>query len=498
MQLEFFECDSKAYIVDNFSAGLLCEQSSRQSLEKKFAAKMRIAENFNRQSVSYQLSKKEALHRWLKYKEGFSADLVNIILNEAGIKEGDWVMDPFMGSGTTALVCQMRGVNSIGYDIMPMSEVAIKVKSFALKYDADEIQRLIDEVKELQLPAQYPYKTQQIVITEDAYPEKTQKFLHFIQEWNRLASYSEEVKHLLTLCVVNSLEKISYTVKSGQYLGWDSRSQKVKRVNEIRAQKGQKQLRPKTVREIIPEAQPAIIEELEKVLSDIVSIKKHASTRFDGKIDFALSSVLYELPLLEENRLNAVVTSPPYCNRYDYTRTYALELAYLGVGEQEIRKMRQDLLSCTVESKSKMKELQQYYEQINQVERFKYIKGTLDGISVLKEIKEALTVRAAKGDLNNKGILRMVEGYFVELGFIYAELFRTCRSGALVAFVNDNVRYGGEVIPVDFISCEIAEAFGFSVKKIYVLKQQKGNSSQQMARFGRVPLRKSITIWQKN
>lgn len=498
MQLELFERDNKAYIVENFSAGLLCEQSNRQRLEKKFAAKMHIAEKFNRQSVSYQLSKKEALHRWLKYKEGFSADLVNTILNEAGIKEGDCVMDPFMGSGTTALVCQMRGVNSIGYDIMPMSEIAIKVKSFALKYDIDEIKRMIDEVKALQLPSQYPYKTPQIVITEDAYPEKTQKFLHYIQEWNRLSSFSEEVKLLLTLCIVNSLETISYTVKSGQYLGWDSRSLKVKRANERRAQKGQKLLPQKTVREIIPEAQAFIVEELEKVLSDIVYIQKNALTNFGGKIDFSLKSVLYELPLLEENRLNAVVTSPPYCNRYDYTRTYALELVYMGLGEQEVRKMRQTLLSCTVESKSKLEELRQYYEQINQVDRFKYIKDTLDRISVLREINEALKVRAAKGDLNNKGVLRMVDGYFVELGFIYAELFRTCCPGAIVAFVNDNVRYGGEVIPVDFISCEIAEAFGFSVKKIYVLKQQKGNSSQQMARFGRVPLRKSITVWRKN
>ena len=91
----------------------------------------------------------------------------------------------------------------------------------------------------------------------------------------------------------------------------------------------------------------------------------------------------------------------------------------------------------------------------------------------------------------------MVEGYFTELAFIYAELYRVCKSGAMVAFVNDNVRYGGEVIPVDFLSSSFAEQFGFKVKKIYSLKQQKGNSSQQMAKFGRVALRKSITIWIK-
>ena len=91
----------------------------------------------------------------------------------------------------------------------------------------------------------------------------------------------------------------------------------------------------------------------------------------------------------------------------------------------------------------------------------------------------------------------MVEGYFTELAFLYAELYRVCKKGAQVAFVNDNVRYGGEVIPVDFLSCLFAEQFGFHVKKVYCLQQKKGNSSQQMAKFGKVPLRKSITIWEK-
>lgn len=91
----------------------------------------------------------------------------------------------------------------------------------------------------------------------------------------------------------------------------------------------------------------------------------------------------------------------------------------------------------------------------------------------------------------------MVEGYFTELVFIYAELYRVCKPGAMVAFVNDNVRYEGEVTPVDFLSSSFAEQFGFKIKTIYALKQQKGNSSQQMAKFGRVALRKGITVWTK-
>jgi site-specific DNA-methyltransferase (cytosine-N4-specific) len=80
---------------------------------------------------------------------------------------------------------------------------------------------------------------------------------------------------------------------------------------------------------------------------------------------------------------------------------------------------------------------------------------------------------------------------------VYAELFRTCRRGAHLAFVNDNVRYAGEIIPVDVLSTHLAERIGFVPVKVYVLPQRKGNSSQQMGKFGRVALRKSITIWRK-
>lgn len=109
----------------------------------------------------------------------------------------------------------------------------------------------------------------------------------------------------------------------------------------------------------------------------------------------------------------------------------------------------------------------------------------------------ASDTRKLCSDLNNNGVLHMVEGYFTELAFIYAELYRTCKCGATVAVVNDNVRYGGEIIPVDYLSTSFAEQFGFKPIKIYCLRQQKGNSSQQMKKFGRTALRKSITLWQK-
>lgn len=496
-QLKLFKTPLDNYLVDNFSANNLCSESERQTLEKKYSEFLDVTEKFNRQSVSYQLSKKDILHSWLKYKEGFSANLVNILLDEMGAVAGDWVMDPFMGSGTTALVCQMRGINSIGYDVMPISAVAINAKSAVMRYDIHEIQQLIKDVSKLTVPSDYDKRTPYIAITRDAYPQENELFLAYIHDWNETSEYSSEAKNLLTLCVINSLERCSYTTKSGQYLGWDCRSKKVQDANKIRASKGQKLLPEKYVRSEILDSKATILDELTHVLADIEYIQNNGADAAKAEINFVPRSVLYELPLVENNKLKGVITSPPYCNRYDYTRTYALELVYLGLGEEDVKEMRQGLLSCTVESKSKIDELKEYYSSIGKSDRFDYIYTTIKENKVFAEVMTALSKRKENGDLNNNGVIRMVEGYFTELAFIYAELYRACKQGSMVAFVNDNVRYGGEVIPVDFLSSSFAEQFGFKIKTIYTLKQQKGNSSQQMAKFGRVALRKGITVWEK-
>ena len=489
--------DKRDYIVDSFSANGFCPEEARQALEKKYEPILEITDKFDRRSVSYQLSKKDALHSWLKYKEGFSADLVNTLLDDMGAQPGDVVMDPFMGSGTTALVCQMRGINSIGYDILPISEVSIRAKVNVMKYDCPELRNLINEFRELEMPSDFPRSTSYITITDTAYPENNEKFIQYATEWIKSSSYSSEIKNLFTLCMINSLERCSYTSKSGQYLSWDSRSKKVIRANEERLKAGRKLLPQHFCRDIVENIKDAVLDELEHVASDIKTIQANNSGETDATIQYKQKSVLFDLPEMPDNTLKGVITSPPYCNRYDYTRTYALELVYLGAGEKEIRDMRQALLSCTVESKTKIEALKDYYESIGARDRFEDIYSSIQSNKAFREILDAMKMRKKNGDLNNSGVIRMVEGYFTELAFIYAELYRTCRKGAMVAFVNDNVRYGGEVIPVDYQSTDFAEQFGFTPIKVYCLKQQKGNSSQQMKKYGRVALRKSVTIWEK-
>jgi len=489
--------DTTKYKVDNFSAADFFDSSARQRLEDAYHPLLKISSTINRRSVSFQLSKKARVHGWLKYKEGFSADLVYGLLDDFGIKAGDTVLDPFLGSGTTSLVAQIRGINSIGFDLLPTSAIAISAKQHILDYDISELRSMRNAVAYLKVPKDYKGRVHSIPITDGAYPEHTDKALAYILEWLQNNKFSEVANNLLLLCMVNSLERLSYTSKDGQYLRWDYRSDKVIEGNRRRAEKGRAPFVTVLDKGKLPDALEVITGEFDAMLTDVEHVQDNRSNDVSANVEFVEGSVLTQLPKLQSNSINAVITSPPYCNRYDYTRTYALELAFLGLDNDAVKKLRQTLLSATVENRSKLEELETYYRSINRPKDYERITKVITECDALQETISALKSRAKNGEINNTGVVRMVEGYFTELTFVYAEIFRACKLGASVAFVNDNVRYGGEIVSVDYISTALAEALGFEPVKITSLKQQKGNSSQQMKKYGRVPLRKSITIWRK-
>jgi len=209
-----------------------------------------------------------------------------------------------------------------------------------------------------------------------------------------------------------------------------------------------------------------------------------------GNVKVIQGSCLDILPTLETASFDGLVTSPPYANRYDYTRTYALELAMLGVDENELRLLRQAMVSCTVENKDKG-DLNQRFS----LDTFTSALAAFEGQHELQGILTYLENQRLTKALNNPGIPRMVKNYFFELSLVIFECARLLKPGAPFVMVNDNVRYGGAMIPVDLILSDFAEQAGFDVEVIWMLPTGKGNSSQQMGAHGREEVRKCIYVW---
>ena len=470
---------------ENTKGDMLGEQIEAldKSLTEYFPNTLVVDNALTRKLVSFQANKARGYYRWYKYKEAFSADLVEYLFHKYKVVKGK-ILDPFAGAGTALFVCSALGYHTEGIELLPIGQKIIRANMLARGANKQSIVSGLESWL-LQKPwnADGEIKGFEVLrITDGAYPEKTH---HKIGRYlNELEEEPPETKEVLLFALLCVLESISYTRKDGQYLRWDYRSGR--RNGKTPFDKGR----------ILP-LDEAVVEKLHEIKDDINladdNIGLFSFMQEDiraGDVNLLEGSCLEVLPKLESRTYSGIITSPPYCNRYDYTRTYALEHALLGVNEIGLADLRQAMLSCTVENRAKA--------LIDLNPAWKTAIGICDRLPLLQGILNYLDYKKNKKELNNSGIARMVRGYFYEMACVIQECYRVLDKDGIMFMVNDNVRYAGVAISVDTILSKIAEGIGFQIEKILVLPQGKGNSSQQMGKHGREALRKCVYVWQKD
>ncbi|MEW9806433.1 hypothetical protein [Mesorhizobium marinum] len=439
------------------------------------ADKLTTNEALTRSLVSFQGNKKQPFYRWLKYKEAFSSDFVRLILDRYAPK-GGVVFDPFAGSGTALFASVQEGHVATGTELLPIGIAVAAARAAAQRVKLDKMVEARRNLASLMVGPGKPLR--HLRMTKGAFSESNDA---------AIASYrgavsrirDKDVKCLLHFAGLCVLEESSFTRKDGQYLRWDYRSGK--------------NVDSKFHKGVIKTFAEAVGSKLDEMIEDIAGRKEGVP------MDVAInqeSFFSYGLKMPKAS-VDLVVTSPPYCNRYDYTRTYALELLYLDYTDADVSALRQSLLTATVENRPKMEALRSLFAEHDEDTRFAEILETYESVGALHEVVAILEQAATDGSLNNPNIPRMVRNYFFEMAIAISNLSRITKRGAKVVMVNDNVRYFGEEVPVDLILSAMAERLGFSLEGIWVLPRGKGNSSQQMGAHGRTEIRKCVYIWKR-
>ena len=446
------------------------------SLLQKYQSSLHINPDLSRRIVSFQANKQLPFYSWYKYKEGFSKELVDYCLDDSKLK--GTLLDPFAGSGAALFVANQRGFSSIGIELLPSGIFPIKSRISAQTVDVEKLSDIINQVLQIDdFSKFYEVEFTHVPITKGAFSDTTEKeLMGYVGYINKLVIERKyiDVLEFAALCI---LEQISFTRKDGQFLRWDHRSGRKNKFDKGR----------------IYSFNEAIKAKLTQFSEDL---SNHIKSDFKASdIKLLQGSCLEKLFDIDTHSIDVVITSPPYCNRYDYTRSYALELAFLGSDADEFKKLRQTMLSCTVENLSKEIELEEIYSSKGRKNEFNKCKDVFENQKLLMGILKKL--ESIKKELPNKGVIRMIRNYFFEMNLVIQHLSRIMKSGGKIYMVNDNVQYAGIEVPVDLILSDFAEEHGLRTDKIWVLPKGKGNASQQMGVHGRNEIRKCVYVWEK-
>jgi len=219
------------------------------------------------------------LTHWIyPYKGKFHPQMIRALLNIIGLKEGDTVLDPFIGSGTTAVEAQLLGINCIGIDISPLSVIQSKVKTESIEV-LPQIEECKEEVTKRIKPSFFNLEGKTI---DDA--------INSISD--------EKVKNFYRMAKLVAI------------------SDNARRRKELSS---------------------AFLKNLELMVSsvsDYVEIVKKLDLKL-GKIDIRIGDAR-TLPLNNES-IDGIVTSPPYSIALDYVSNDAHALKELGYNLAEIR-----------------------------------------------------------------------------------------------------------------------------------------------------------------
>lgn len=120
---EFFTLDFDAYAVKKNeiepNASKLCNEIAALDAElaEVFKSQFSTAPFLSRKIVSFQGNKGKPAYGWYKYKEAFSADLVEYFLGSYDGGVSGKVLDPFAGIGTTLFAASSQGISADGIEL---------------------------------------------------------------------------------------------------------------------------------------------------------------------------------------------------------------------------------------------------------------------------------------------------------------------------------------------------------------------------------------------
>jgi DNA modification methylase len=364
-----------------------------------------------------------AFQTWRKLKEAFAPELIAQAFEETSTALGRPVrscIDPFGGSGTTALACQFLGVHPTTIEVNPYLADLIEAK--LARYDLEEL--IADFKTVIESPSLKVVKPLSGAPKTFVEPGVSGRFLFTRQVAQRLASFRELIAQ-----VPNSANRCLMRVLLGAVALSVS--------NVLVSGKGRRYRRDWATR-------PALADRVDALFSDAVVRAIYEIRRFQNRKVKSYKLIRGDARILFPNRssFDLAVFSPPYPNSFDYTDVYNVELWVCGylTSAEDNRALRLATLRSHV-----------------QIARSFETPG-LTSTTLTRVASELDGVRDKLWDPNIPG---MVRAYFADMALVLSKIGRSLRGGGRIYIVVGDSRYGGVQVPVATILSEIALSMGY-------------------------------------
>ncbi|MBN1451945.1 MAG: hypothetical protein JW963_13100 [Anaerolineales bacterium] len=402
------------------------------------------------------------VHDWYRFVLSFPPHLVRNYLVDFKLDQNSVVLDPFCGTGTTLVEAKFQGVESIGLEAHPFVHFAASTKvnwSIApdlLLENSQEIAYTVLKVFESQgLSDEYVLAGTK----QDIQLRRLEPDVHKLLLKNSISEIPLH-KTLVLLDILKEYEKENFYAHSILALA----NALVYKISNLHFGPEVGVRKPKNDVAVVANW----LVEIEKIANDLKLIQSESYPA--SKVFLGDSREIGNI--LNTESIDAVITSPPYPNEKDYTRTTRLETVLLGYAKDrtELRRLKKNLVRSNTRGVYKDDNDDQWIAAHPEIQR-------------IADAIEKRRIELGKESGFEKLYARVTKLYFGGMARHLSDLGPILRPGARLAYVvGDQASYLRIKIKTGEILADIASTLGYQVERIDLFRTRLSTATKEQLR----------------
>jgi DNA modification methylase len=400
-------------------------------------------------------------HDWYRFVLSFPPHLVRDYARRFDLDSSKRVLDPFAGTGTTLVECKKLGIPSVGIEANPMAHFACQVKT---DWNIDPH----DLVAHANIIAEFARAELWAMGIDDDLPASSLWMNDANAQYKTLPP--EAYKLLLTDSLSpRPLHKILVLLETLQTHGDERfyRHERLALAKALVSSIGNLHFGPEVG--VGPaKADTAVIHTWLSCVRAMADDLRHLRCLSDTP------TAIYQgdarnIEELEAASVDIVITSPPYPNEKDYTRTTRLESVMLGFmkDRNDLRELKRGLMRSNTRNVYKGDDDDHWVAAHERIQR-------------LAEQIEARRIELGKTSGFERLYAKVTKLYFGGMKRHLAELRRVLRPGAHLAYVvGDQASYLRIMIRTGQLLGELAESLGYELVGIDLFRTRLATATKE-------------------